>query len=146
MFISDRRSEKIDQLHQEPQTPNRTPFNAEICWYFTKTREQFRISGQLSSIDASHSEVSLIAARQHLWQRISDSARLQFAWPHPKDVRTKDSNFEPSAPDSQMPPATFCMLLLTPLNVDYLSLSGEPQDRIIYSYQDADWTRQVVNP
>ena len=44
MFIADRRSEKIEQLSDNP--------HAEACWYFTKTREQFRLTGQVALVTA----------------------------------------------------------------------------------------------
>ena len=33
---------------------------AEICWYFNDTREQFRMGGQLASIDGQHSDKSML--------------------------------------------------------------------------------------
>lgn len=143
MFISDRRSEKIDQLQQNP--------NVEACWYFTKTREQFRLSGQLTVVTADSADSTFSQARQQLWQRISDSARLQFAWPQPKASRTDASEtaaseFEPPAPDAQAPLPTFCLLLLDPSSVDYLSLRGEPQERELYQRQGNQWLSDRVNP
>lgn len=139
MFICDRRSEKIDQIQQNP--------NAEACWYFTKTREQFRLRGQLSAITADTTAATLLEARRHLWQKISDNARLQFAWPQPKATRTENSDaFAPSAPNPQAPLDTFCALLLVPNEVDYLSLRGEPQDRMVYHLAEENWTSQNVNP
>ena len=117
MFICDRRSEKIAQIQQQP--------NTEACWYFTKTREQFRLRGQLTPITADTSPADLAATRRQLWQKISDNARLQFVWPQPGAARVEDSDaFSPRPPDSQEPLDTFCALLLTPQEIDYLSLRG----------------------
>lgn len=139
MFICDRRSEKIDQIQQNP--------NAEACWYFTKTREQFRLRGQLIAITADTQTQTLLEIRRQLWQKISDNARLQFTWPQPKADRTEDSSaFDSSAPDPQTPLETFCALLLAPEQVDYLALRGEPQDRILYRLVEESWTCQAVNP
>ncbi|NJR69015.1 MAG: pyridoxamine 5'-phosphate oxidase [Synechococcales cyanobacterium CRU_2_2] len=41
-LICDRRSQKIEEIHRNPWT--------EACWYFPKTREQFRLSGSLRLI------------------------------------------------------------------------------------------------
>ncbi len=41
-IITDIRSEKFAHLQNNPQ--------AEICWYFAKTREQFRIRGKIDLI------------------------------------------------------------------------------------------------
>ena len=139
MFICDRRSEKIAQIQQNP--------NAEACWYFAKTREQFRLRGQLTVITTDASTASLLDMRRQLWQKISDKARLQFAWPQPKIVRDQDSSaFTPSQPDSQVPLDTFCALLLAPEEVDYLCLRGEPQDRTVYRLAEESWTATTVNP
>ena len=142
MFISDRRSEKIVQIQQNP--------NAEACWYFTKTREQFRLRGQLTIITAHTAAADLTETRRQLWQKISDSARIQFAWPQPKATHNQDSHaFDSPELNSQTPLDTFCVLLLSPEEVDYLSLRGEPQDRIIYSVSRGpkeSWTIKTVNP
>ena len=140
MFISDRRSEKTAQIQQNP--------NVEACWYFTKTREQFRISGRLAVVTEETELPILAIARQQLWQKISDNARLQFAWPHPKESRSETANFSPSAPDAQTPLSTFCLLLLDPRSVDWLSLRGEPQNRKVYTRVDAaeGWKVADVNP
>ncbi|MEL7511795.1 MAG: Npun_F5749 family FMN-dependent PPOX-type flavoprotein [Cyanobacteria bacterium J06554_3] len=145
MMISDRRSQKTAQIQQNP--------NAEACWYFTKTREQFRLSGELTLVTAETTDPAFSAARQQVWQKISDNARLQFAWSHPKELRTEASNFEPPAPEANSPLSTFCLLLLKPHTVDYLSLRGEPQTRLVYQQKDhsaqersAEWSFVEVNP
>lgn len=157
MFISDRRSEKTDQIGHNP--------NAEACWYFTKTREQFRISGQLQVVTAdsviakdadseladSQQKDALQQLRRQLWQQVSDNARSQFAWPEPKASRTDDASaFDSPKLDSQTPLDSFCLLLLNPSFVDYLSLRGEPQDRRLYkkaTQSSAEaWTTADVNP
>jgi pyridoxamine 5'-phosphate oxidase len=130
MFISDRRSEKTAQIQHNPQ--------AEACWYFTKTREQFRLSGQLVVVSADTAPSQLTDARQKLWQSLSDSARLQFAWPQPKGERDEPlaAAFTPPAPDAQLPPSTFCLLCLAVYRVDHLELRGEPQNRCLYEKLD----------
>ena len=41
----DGRTKKMDDFKKQPW--------AEICWYFTETREQYRLSGKISVIDAN---------------------------------------------------------------------------------------------
>ncbi|MEI6429792.1 MAG: Npun_F5749 family FMN-dependent PPOX-type flavoprotein, partial [Pseudanabaena sp. ELA607] len=157
-FITDTRSQKYTHLQQQPW--------AEACWYFPKTREQFRIAGQLHPIIAPHPEYShppnqgdspTIGARNlarvQQWRELSDAARLQFAWPAPKDLRDSDlaqdqALFHPESPDTQNPPPHFCLLLLEPHQVDYLKLRGEPQNRYLYSrlLDQESWQFQEVNP
>ncbi len=139
MFISDRRSEKTAQIQQNP--------SAEACWYFTKTREQFRLSGQIVIITAETEQSDLSAARVQSWQKISDSARLQFAWPDPRADRADNDAFSPKPPDSETPPDTFTLLLLTANSVDHLELRGEPQSRHLYQMTAAGtWQDSDVNP
>ncbi len=146
MMIGDRRSEKIEQIAENPA--------AEACWYFAKTREQFRLCGQLTVITADTAHTGLADARQRLWQQISDSARAQFCWPHPKAPRADDQDFSPPPPDEQMPPPQFCLLLLAVDRVDHLALRGEPQNRHLYTkvepsptYPEAQqWQVSAVNP
>ncbi|MEO0456243.1 MAG: Npun_F5749 family FMN-dependent PPOX-type flavoprotein [Cyanobacteria bacterium P01_A01_bin.114] len=136
-IITDRRSEKIGHLAQSPW--------AEACWYFTKTREQFRLTGKLSCLDAANPDQK--PCRLSAWQSISDGARSQFYWPQPGQPRTDQSAFDASAIDPNAPPDSFCLLLLTPIRVDHLKLRGTPQNR--YCYQQADdggWSAVEINP
>ena len=160
MFISDLRSEKTNQIQQNP--------NVEACWYFTKTREQFRICGQITLVTASNDDDSpknealnnrkatLQNARQQIWQNISDNARIQFSWPSPKALRMTSPQkpeastaFNPPYPDPQTPPEAFTLLVLIPHSVDHLELRGEPQNRRLYvkdSGKANKWNVTTVNP
>ncbi|MEO1620036.1 MAG: pyridoxamine 5'-phosphate oxidase family protein [Cyanobacteria bacterium J06632_3] len=142
MIISDRRSEKISQIQQNP--------HAEACWYFTKTREQFRLSGRLQIVTAETEDSVLKQARDQIWQNISDNARTQFAWPQPKASRIEDSAaFCPDeAPARQTALPDFCLLLLSVHSVDHLSLRGEPQNRTLYESTESNnqWSVKAVNP
>ena len=157
-FITDTRSQKFAHIQHQPW--------AEACWYFPKTREQFRIAGKLHIIvapdltssqspdqltDIAHER--LIASRVQQWRELSVAARLQFAWPTPRSLResdkvTEQALFHPSAPDAQNPPDNFCVFLLIPDQVDYLRLRGEPQNRYLYSWlpEQESWQIQEVNP
>ena len=139
-IVTDSRSEKAAQINHQPW--------GEICWYFTKTREQFRISGYLQLIDCNQTNSELIAARKAAWQKLSDNARSQFMWPTPGESRTDDLTlFTPAKPSAQEPATNFCLLLLTPKKVDHLELRGEPQNRCLYQLQsNGDWTTQPINP
>ena len=149
MVVSDRRSEKHEHISHDA--------HAAACWYFTKTREQFRLSGQITSVTADTSKETLVIARQQLWQTLSDSARAQFTWPQPKAPRAEAAAFTSPA-DDQTPPPSFCLLLLDVEYVDHLMLRGDPQNRCIYrrtdmldgqispSQEDQTWQVTSVNP
>lgn len=137
-FVSDRRSEKTHQMQQQPW--------AEVCWYFPKSREQFRLSGLMQIGIADTPELGLEAARQQAWQDLSDNARIQFGWPHPGEGRSPTTRFEVAPLDPTLPPDTFCLLLLDPQTVDHLELRGDPQQRTHYTYQDGEWVTSNINP
>jgi pyridoxamine 5'-phosphate oxidase len=139
-IITDARSHKVEQISHQSW--------GEVCWYFPQTREQFRLAGQLTLIGADHPDVPFQKARQATWQELSDSARLQFAWPHPGESRVEDASaFAPPSPDSEQPLPNFCLLLLDPLRVEHLELRGTPQNRWLYDQNgDRDWSKQPINP
>ena len=138
-FITDRRSEKTGQLDGQPW--------GEICWYFPKTREQFRILGTLRVVSADHADEEMLKARKMLWHDLSDGGRSQFAWASPKQPKT--APLEQTTPDPLNPLSTFCLLLLEPTQVDHLELRGDPQNRYLYSKEEQEpgtWSRVEVNP
>ncbi|MDZ7962879.1 MAG: pyridoxamine 5'-phosphate oxidase family protein [Aulosira sp. DedQUE10] len=140
-FITDSRTEKIEQIQQQPW--------AEACWYFPNTREQFRITGTLTLITGDDSQHDLAPARISTWQDLNDAARLQFAWPHSGQARNKDEQaaFSPPPPDPSQPLPNFCLLLLDPVQVDHLVLRGEPQNRWLYYHDDQQgWSVKEINP
>ncbi len=138
-IITDARSAKIEEIEHQPF--------AEICWYFTKTREQFRIAGSLKLITATETNSELLQARKTTWHNLSDSARLQFAWPHPAQPAADKSAFEVDTLDRHLPLENFCLLLLIPQKVDHLQLRGDPQKRCLYTLKnDSGWSIESVNP
>ena len=139
-IITDSRSQKIKQIQNQSW--------GEACWYFPKTREQFRLAGQLTLIGADHTNPVLKESRRTVWQELSDSARSQFAWPCPGIARVQQEDaFSPTLPDREKPLANFCLLLLEPLEVDHLELRGEPQNRWLYHLDSSQqWVEKAINP
>ncbi|MDJ0714167.1 MAG: pyridoxamine 5'-phosphate oxidase family protein [Prochloraceae cyanobacterium] len=140
-IVTDDRSEKIAHIESLPW--------GEICWYFTKTREQFRISGKITIVKESCRDPDLQKARQNVWQNLSEAAKVQFAWPAPGQPRTEDKEaFLSREVIAEEPPANFCLLLLDPELVDRLELKGEPQNRWRYllDRQSQNWTIRSINP
>lgn len=138
-FVTDARSEKIDQIAYCRW--------GEACWYFPKSREQFRLFGMLRLVGQDEADEALKQARSRLWRDLSDSARLQFAWPHPGESRASAEAFSPAAPDPAEPLPQFSLLLLDPIQVDHLQLKGDPQNRDRYTRMDSQsWSNQSINP
>ncbi|MCJ8278677.1 MAG: pyridoxamine 5'-phosphate oxidase family protein, partial [Rivularia sp. ALOHA_DT_140] len=128
-IITDTRSDKITEINSQSW--------GEICWYFTNSREQFRIAGNIIIIDASYHNSELLKIRESTWQDLSDNARIQFAWAHPGKPRANQEAFLPPQPDENQPLDNFCLLLFQPVKVDHLRLRGEPQNRTIYIRNEA---------
>ena len=139
-IITDSRSRKIDQIQQQPW--------GEICWYFAKSRDQFRLAGNLTIIDSSYSDSLLLKERKITWNNLSDAARLQFAWATPGKPRVQDiAAFSPPPPSPQEPLENFCLLLLNPEKVEHLQLKGDPQNRYHYWLDtNQSWQMEEVNP
>lgn len=138
-FVTDRRSEKFEQIRHQAL--------GEVCWYFPKTREQFRILGGLTLISVDTPDLLLQNVRHTLWQALSDNARLQFAWPHPGQDRVEAAAFQTASPSSSYPLPNFCVLLLKATQVDHLELRGEPQNRWLYQFDQTEmWTQKAINP
>jgi len=137
-FVTDTRSDKIGQIAHQPW--------GEACWYFWKTREQFRLLGDLTLVGVDSAAPPLVKARQQMWQQLSDSARQQFVWPAPGQPRADAAAFSSSPPSAENPVDWFCLLLLDPLQVDHLELRGEPQNRQIYRLKENEWCVEAVNP
>jgi pyridoxamine 5'-phosphate oxidase len=144
-FITDTRSQKPEQIALQPW--------GEVCWYFPKTREQFRLLGQLRLITAAQADPGLLKSRQLLWQDLSDAARSQFAWADPGAPRADAETFAVAPPDPLTPLPNFSLLLLDPDQVDHLKLRGEPQNRFSYvrnsaleETSQAEWVVQAINP
>lgn len=141
-FVTDRRSDKAEQIPHQPW--------GELCWYFPKTREQFRLAGGLTLVGEDFANATLLKAREQQWQDLSDAARSQFAWPHPSKPKADASAFALPAPNPTQPLSDFCLLLLDPVQVDHLELRGDPQNRCLYQQHKTDageeWRIEAVNP
>lgn len=137
-FATDRRSAKVSQIDHQPW--------AAVCWYFPKTREQFRLRGPLQLVTAAH-PAHLQTERQRLWQSLSDAARTQFAWPPPGAPYADADAFAVPPPPGDRPLPDFCLLLLAPVEVDHLELRGDPQQRQRYRLRSpSEWHVERVNP
>lgn len=149
-IITDSRSQKAHQVKNFSQ--------GEICWYFPKSREQFRFRGDLTLVTGD--DLKFQSARQKMWQDISPSARSQFRWPRPgeiidqeiekgtikpeKENTTCQANSEVA--EASKPAANFCLLLFDPLQVDHLELRASPQSRHQHAWNGTCWIVTAINP
>ena len=132
-IISDSRSQKVSELKQSNE--------AEICWYFSGTRQQFRIAGKAEWETDARSEVV-----RKLWQKISEPAKSQFYWPAPGREIEESATEKDTEIDDSSPPRVFGVLRFIPNRVDYLSLRGNPQTRIVSCLEKNEWVSTRINP
>lgn len=138
-FVTDRRSKKVEQIAENPW--------GALCWYFPKTREQFRISGKLKVVTAIEENTDLLHLRETAWLALSEGAQSQFAWPHPGQPKIISEEASQESIALTTPVEEFCLLLLTPQEVDHLELKGQPHHRCSYVLEaDDTWTQQMLNP
>ena len=137
-FVTDGRSPKLAQLEHCPW--------AEGCWYFAKTREQFRLLGRLILVTEQATNPAWILARQRTWEQLSSKAQQQFTWPCPGAPRSPSHAFQEPLPALPKPVTHFCLLLLDPTSVDHLELMANPQQRHHYEYHQGHWCSQAINP
>ena len=146
-MITDCRSQKVGQVTSHPENA------AELVWWFPKTSEQYRVSGNLLFVGAGQfphdSDEALKIARKQQWGNLSDSARESFLDTEvpgipftggPSEVpaggRDEEGKVVP-------PPDNFLLMLLFPKDIDYLRLTN--------MYRQADtfngsWSFERLNP
>mmetsp|Transcript_32262 Transcript_32262/g.91481 ORF Transcript_32262/g.91481 Transcript_32262/m.91481 type:complete len:214 (+) Transcript_32262:94-735(+) len=145
-FVTDTRSSKVQEVAANPW--------CEVSWYFPESREQYRIHGSLSIIRKDHDDEKVARARVSAWKNMSDGGRTQFAWPQPGIPRPEP---EDKAPSYDLPALTaedpvsdnFSLVILDPVEVDYLSLKGNL--RICFRWEDCEdragsWSETHINP
>jgi pyridoxamine 5'-phosphate oxidase len=94
LSVTDVRSEKIEEW----QSDNKPRF--EICWYFSDSREQYRLAGEVAlisnSLDSSYGELVLGKQTQksilkQQWSNLSTNAKQPFYSSSPKAPFDEDS-------------------------------------------------------
>jgi PPOX class probable FMN-dependent enzyme len=141
IMITDRRSQKIPQIEQNAE--------AEICWYFPKTREQFRLAGMLYIVDGGHLNKSWQSAYYGTWQKLSQAARAQFYGIAPGQSLVPELieiKTEPKVASDPIP-ESFRLLVLEPKDLDYLDLKAHPHDHRYHWLDEAgEWQAKSLTP
>lgn len=138
LFCSDTRSGKVADVKSDHGS------SAELCIYFPLVELQFRLSGTLHVITEGTEVCSI-------WESLSDSERIWWAWPTPAQPRSPESVFDVEAPTD--PPPQFCVCSLEPDFVDVVYLTDAPFRRVFHYRKEATdgsnaltWTTEDVNP
>ncbi|XP_057980381.1 pyridoxine/pyridoxamine 5'-phosphate oxidase 2 [Malania oleifera] len=138
---TDSRSRKIEELKHSPF--------AEICWYFTDSWEQFRVSGKVDVIDVSNPDPVKLEEREKVWFASSLKSRMQYLGPNPGVPCLSEQTHGLSLDSSAGPVYAFCLLVLDPDQVDYLNLKSN--ERLTYTSKQSIngekcWTSERINP
>ena len=78
LAICDNRSTKYKQWQQQPKS--------NICWYFTKSREQYRIANTIELLgnDSNQNYNDNQNIRKNVWNNLTEKAKSQFLSARPK--------------------------------------------------------------
>ncbi len=129
-LATDQRSSKLRGVLQDSR--------AQIVWYLTDARMQFRFSGHvtvISSINADQSE------RNELWNGLSINTRLSFfadAGGYCDENANKLAEFGP-------PPDSFVLLQLSISEVELLDLNTQPHSRLKYTLHGQAWSPRTID-
>lgn len=154
LSVTDIRSDKVADWKLS------TPKKFEICWYFAGSREQYRVAGHVSLVSSElikdakirnpERQAAYLSHKflREQWQNLSGAAKAQFFWPTPKapfesESDTEDLSQRPENVDEDISD-NFCVVIFTPLTVDYLNLKNSPQLRCLSDFEN-DWLEVVVN-
>lgn len=140
-MVTDLRSGKVGEIRANP--------GGEFAWYFPESREQFRISGNLTVV--AHDSAEMQAQRRAAWKNMSTNGRAQFAWPVPGFPRL-DEDFpdafdvpEDVIADDDAPVDNFCLVVMNVEEVDHLSLRSNRRYHHVKG-EDGGWATTEVNP
>lgn len=134
VFTTDLRSEKCEQIAAGAR--------GEACWYFADARVQWRLRGRVGVAGARSRKHQ--ALRERLWSALSASSRQRFLWPVPGQPKGAALAVVPPAPSR--PPASFGLLILTPVRAERLDLRAAPNRHQRWSPQRGSWPMTELNP
>lgn len=137
---TDIRSEKVSHILACPKV--------QLCWYFSKTREQFRLSGEVKIIrygDKQHEQML-----QSQWDGLSDAAKQSYFGQTPGAILGLNDEHQTPCDGSRantIAHQNFALLLLSLRKVEHLQLTTTPHSRHLYdSSNGIDWELQKIHP
>jgi PPOX class probable FMN-dependent enzyme len=150
-MITDARSNKYAEITGGGgvnENENENKINCEMVWWFSKSSEQYRISGQLQFIGETESDAHLLSCRKQQWGNLTDMAREQFYWLEPGIPYERESEVPVGGRDEEgkvlSPPSNFLLMILNPKKCDYLKLGDN--FRQLDTLEGEEWKVDRVNP
>tara|TARA_A100001035_G_scaffold215413_1_gene175233 strand:+ start:345 stop:866 length:522 start_codon:yes stop_codon:yes gene_type:complete len=139
-MITDARSEKVAQIAANP--------GCEMVWWFSQTKEQYRLLGKLKLVGGDESDAELLSVRKQQWGNLSDPAREQFYWQPPGEY-SGESQVPAGGRDDEGKvldvPDSFLLMLLYPSQVKFLRLTDNFAQKDSLD-ANAVWSEARVNP
>lgn len=134
LICTDMRSAKIDGLRRCEW--------AELCWYFTYPRIQFRLTGPAHIADETDPD------RHDLWRKLSNNARRSYYTPAPGSAISKlppEEKNDNYIDFNEMPPS-FALLVFKPNKVDVVDLVKSERRIWEYELDSQKWNALEVYP
>jgi hypothetical protein len=147
-MITDSRSQKVSQAMGHPNKA------AELLWWFPKSSEQYRVSGELLFVGSGQfaldGDSDLATARKEQWGNLSDSAREGFLVEQfPGEAYSGETQVPAGGRDEEgkvlPPPESFLLMLLIPKSVDYVRLTNMYR-QVDERNAKGEWSFLRVNP
>lgn len=139
---TDIRSEKCAQFAENQL--------CEINWYFTESREQFRIAGKVIQANGDTSEFA--ALRQTHWQQLSVAAKADYTKtvpgiPLPTEPETISNSQSATEQQLATPHNNFVLLLIEPKTIDHVMLLPTPHQRVFHNCDEKGvWQSHSITP
>ena len=126
IIFTDKRSEKIEHLKSNP--------NAEILWFFLKTKSQYRFKGKVSELSDN----------KNYWDGLSEKSKSSWFWGSPGEKKTKLQSVYDKL--SALPKSeNFVVLIFEIDSVDLLKLEQPIHKRYLWEKIN-EWQKIEINP
>ena len=127
LFFTDRRSKKIEHLKFNP--------NAEILWFFFKSKTQFRFKG----------EINELIDNENYWKTLSEKSKSSWFWESPGKRINTDFQANYKIPNNLWKPENFVVLKFKIYSVDLLKLDQPIHRRYLWERTNK-WNKVEINP
>ncbi|MCS5690582.1 pyridoxamine 5'-phosphate oxidase family protein [Cyanobium sp. FGCU-6] len=132
-LLTDSRSSKVAELEHQPAV--------ELCWLLPRARCQFRLRGQLQSLQP---EVEQRERERH-WMVLTPGGRALWGWPPPGEPLDRQAAFPQELAEDTPMPDPFKLLRIVLEQVELLELADHPHRRRRWR-ADAGWSEDALNP
>ncbi|GAA0853957.1 pyridoxamine 5'-phosphate oxidase family protein [Aliiglaciecola litoralis] len=143
---TDLRSHKVSEIAHQSR--------GQICWYFSLSREQFRLDGSIELISKSSSknistDYDCQQLREDHWRRLSAPAKAGYFWAAPGShyqTNNESDNQTQTKAANETISEHFALLIFHIDHVDQLQLTPSPHQRTVFTLQDGHWHHSRINP